>query len=179
MVHRREGGGYFVDYYQLLLKSLDYCSRVESGERARLFWGTSPLIIIQTKLKKTDSIIVTPIRMVHRREGGGSLFKFVQKPIQSSSLLYEWCIAVKADAVYCVNVVKKREKPLFSMLDASASPRMRPYFKFGKRATNSIIVTPIRMVHRREGGGGLLADIFKIWIFKEELKRSIQSSSLL
>ena len=84
-----------------------------------------------------------------------------------------------AEAVYCVNVIKKREEPLFSMLDAPASPRMGPYFKFGREQPNQSSTNPVRMMHRCDGGGGLLADIFKIWIFKEELKRSIQSSSLL
>ena len=32
------GRGYFIDYRSLILKSLDYCGRVESGERARLIF---------------------------------------------------------------------------------------------------------------------------------------------
>ena len=74
-----------------------------------------------------------------------------------------------------VNDINKREEPLFSMLDAPASPRMGPYFKSGREQPIQSFVTPIRMVHRCDGGGGLLADILKIWIFKEELKRPIQS----
>ena len=31
------------------------------------------------------------------------------------------------------------------------------------------------MVHRCDGGGGLFTDILKIWVFKEELRRPIQS----
>ena len=80
-----------------------------------------------------------------------------------------------AEAVYCVNDINKREEPLFSMLDAPASPRMGPYSKFGREQPNQSSTNPVRMMHRCDGGGGLLADIFKIWIFKEELKRPIQS----
>ena len=66
-----------------------------------------------------------------------------------------------AEAVYCVNVIKKREEPLFSMLDAPASPRMGPYFKFGREQPNQSSTNPVRMMHRCDGGGDLLNDTLK------------------
>ena len=86
--------------------------------------------------------------MVHRVKAEDVHSNLHRNQFNHLSILYGWCIAVMAEAVYCVNVIKKREEPLFSMLDAPASPRMGPYFKFGREQPIQSFVNPVRMVHR-------------------------------